>query len=114
MVEVGDRAAGECWAGVYVRQRGIPVLELFRIKPSVTVGLSLVNRPIGLERDREKGRGGDARVLFLLAPEVAVSPGTEFPWELVSRLHHRSGFNETLGGMGEGHNAVTLGLRRRF
>ncbi len=69
---------------------------------------------MGEEIQREKGRGGNASFLFYLGPEVAFSfPGFR-RWEIVYRLHHRSGAGGLLGGLYEGYNSNTIGIRYRF
>ena len=109
----GERVSAEVWGGVYVRHRGIPVFGIL-IKPALTVGLSAVDRAIGTEREREARNNGDARLLYYFGPELALSSARQRDWELTYRLHHRSGGMKTLGNMSEGHNANTIGLRRRF
>ncbi len=113
-VRAGERWSGEVWVGPTIRHRGLPVFGVALLKPAVTVGFSAVDRSIGEERDREARNDRDATLLYYFGPELAFSVPRHPQWELVYRLHHRSGGNRTLGDMGEGHNASTLGLRRRF
>lgn len=113
-LRAGDRWSGEIWAGPTLRHRGVSIFGIALLKPSVTVGLSVVDRSIGEERDREARHDRDATLLYYFGPELAVALPRHPQWELVYRLHHRSGGNRTLGNMGEGHNANTLGLRWRF
>ncbi len=113
-VRFGDRGTGELWGGLGIRHRGVPIGPGVRLRPSVTAGLSVVDRAMGLERERERRRDGDVRLLYYFAPEVAFAATARPDWELVVRLHHRSGGNRTLGRMGEGHNAHAVGLRKRF
>ena len=109
------RFSMEVWGGCYLRHRGIPLPGSIRLKPALVFGLSVVDRAVGTERERERrSPGRDARLLYYFGPELAVASAHLVSWELVARLHHRSGGMGTLGGMTEGHNAVTLGLRRRF
>ena len=110
----GISSSAEAWSGVVIRHEGITSRERITISLSLTVGVSLISKAIGAEYDREVSRRGNAIFLFYLGPEIALSlPGLR-PWEIVYRLHHRSGANGTLGGMSEGHNANTIGLRYRF
>ncbi len=111
---IADRRSGELWGGLYMRSKGLPLLPHILIKPSVTVGLSLVDRAIGMERVREERRRGNATLLYYFGPELAFSLRRYPEWELVYRLHHRSGGMRTLGNMSEGHNANTFAVRRRF
>lgn len=109
-----ERLSGEIWGGFYLRHIGIPILRTVLVKPSLTLGLSLVDRAIGMERERQRRRDGDVRLLYYFGPELSFSAMRNSEWEVVCRLHHRSGGMRTLGNMTEGHNATTIGLRRRF
>ncbi len=109
-----ERCSGEIWGGLFVRHKGLEIVRGFQLKPSFIMGLSAVDRTIGVERENELRNDGDARLLFYLGPELAFSL-TRFPrWELVYRLHHRSGANKFLGEMKEGMNAILIGFRYRF
>ncbi len=110
----GASGSLEAWGGMVVRHRGLHILNAITVLPSVTAGLSLTNKSIGVENRREDGRNESARVLFYLGPEIGLSFRTNPRWELVYRLHHRSGGNRVLGRLLEGHNANTLGVRHRF
>lgn len=110
-----DLCSAEVWGGVYLRQKGLEIFPGILLKPSLTLGLSAVNRSIGMERERESAKEGrDARLLFYIGPELAFSLARFPRWELVYRLHHRSGGHETLGKMMEGNNANVLGVRYWF
>ncbi len=109
-----EPVVGGVWGGFYLRNQGFRILNRILVKPSLTLGLSLINSAIGTEREREIRRDGDARLLYYFGPEFAFSSVRRPEWELVYRLHHRSGGMKTLGNMSEGHNANTLGVRYRF
>ncbi len=109
-----ERWSFESWGGMYLRHAGLPLVRRVLVKPSLTLGLSLVDRAIGKEREREARGDRDARLLYYFGPEFAFSTAHRPDWEIVLRLHHRSGGMQTLGNMSEGHNAVTLGMRKHF
>jgi hypothetical protein len=111
---VEESLSVETWGGLVLRNRGVTLGDWLTISPAITVGLSLASDSIGTEAGREAARNGNATCLFYLGPEIAFSLPRHPRWELVYRLHHRSGANELLGGMAEGHNANTLGIRWRF
>ncbi|MBI4763954.1 MAG: hypothetical protein HY787_05040 [Deltaproteobacteria bacterium] len=113
-VRFGENWTGELWGGVVIRPKGFTSREGITIAPAFTIGLSAISKSMGEEIKREIGRGGNASFLFYLGPEIAFTfPGLR-RWELVYRLHHRSGAGGALGGLYEGYNANTLGLRYRF
>lgn len=110
----GPDVSGEGWAGVVLRADDILENEQLIVSASVTGGLSLITNPLDVEVARELSRDGDSTFLFYMAPEISVStpssPNTEVFW----RVQHRSGGWNTLGNMGEGANANTIGLRWNF
>jgi hypothetical protein len=110
----GPDVSGEAWAAIVLRADKILQNEQLVVSASVTGGLSLITNPLDVEIAREISRNGDSTFLFYMAPEISVStpehPNTEVFW----RLQHRSGGWNTLGNMGEGANANTIGLRWKF
>ena len=110
----GTMSTVEIWNGVVIGAKGLTSREGITIGLALTVGVSLVSKSMGEEIRREKGRGGNASFLFYLGPEIIFSfPGLR-QWEFFYRLHHRSGAGGLLGGLYEGYNSNTLGLRYRF
>tara|TARA_R110002051_G_scaffold264083_1_gene323996 strand:- start:63 stop:662 length:600 start_codon:yes stop_codon:yes gene_type:complete len=110
----GTSISGEVWAGPVLRYDGFRLGENLRVSPSLTVGLSAVTSPIGVEAERAQRRNGDPTLLFFMAPEISVSTLDNPDTELFYRLQHRSGAWGTLGGMADGANAQVIGLRHRF
>ena len=106
--------SGELWGGPRLRYEGLVLFDRLRIAPSVTLGFSAVTNSIGRERERELSQHGDARLLFFFGPELAFSLTRHENVELTFGVHHRSGANKALGGIEEGYDANTLGLRYRF
>ena len=110
----GNKSSAEVWGGPSLRYRGIHIGNIVTISPGITVGLSAVTAPIGIESAREIDHGGDARLLFYFSPELGFSFASLPDTEIVYRMHHRSGLMGTLGKMREGANAHTLGIRWRL
>ena len=105
---------GELWTGVRLRHQGFLLGKLL-ISPGVTVGLSAVTGPTAVERAREIDRNNaDATFLGYIGPEIALRWRTLPNVELVTQVHHRSGAKGTFGGMHEGSNAWTWGVRFKF
>lgn len=109
---IGAQTTGELWGGVVGRYDGWQVNGL-RISPSMTFGVSVVDKAVGVEAARAAAQGYPAEVLFYLSPEISFAteenPNVEAFW----RLHHRSGAWNTFGGGGSA-NATTIGLRTSF
>lgn len=111
----GPDVSGEVWAGAVIRADGFIHTDRFKVSASVTGGFSATTAPLDVEVVRELSRGdGDSSVLFYMAPELSLSFDSNPNVEIFYRLQHRSGGWETLGGMGEGSNANTVGLRYHF
>lgn len=104
----------ELWFGPRFSFDGLVLFNAIRIGGAMTFGLSVVADSIGVERRREIVKDGSARLIGYLGPEIFLALA-DFPqWEIVYRLHHRSGAKGTFGRMGEGYNANVLGVRYRF
>jgi len=110
----GERITWEIWGGLSFRHRGISLQRLIRVSPGITGGLSLVDRPIGTERLREDRNDGSAVLLFYFSPEIVFVLPDAPQWDMVYRIHHRSGGSGTLGSLKEGHNAGAIGIRYHY
>ena len=106
-----DRGSSEFWVGPVIRHRGFPIGNAFILAPALVLGLSAVTAPIGIESDREAKHNGSSSVLFRFSPELAFRPTASPNFELVYRIHHRSGLYGTIGGLKKGSNAHVFGLR---
>jgi hypothetical protein len=103
----------ELWTGLRLKHHGLLVGNLL-ISPALTAGFSVVTGPNSIERINELNYDGDATFLGFIGPEVALRWRNLPNVEMVTQLHHRSGGDGTLGDMGEGSNALTLGARFKF
>ena len=106
-----DRGSSELWLGPTLRHRGFPIGNLFTLAPALSLGFSAVTAPIGIETDREIKHTGTAGILFRFSPELAFRFKAWPNFELVYRVHHRSGLYGVLGDLKEGSNAHVIGLR---
>ena len=106
--------SAELWGGVSFRHQGVALFDWVRISPGFVFGLSAVSSPIGQEGLHQIDNRGSAAVLFYLGFDLAFALTSLPDTELVFRLQHRSGAYGTLGGMKEGNNASTIGIRQRF
>jgi hypothetical protein len=107
---LGEALNAEAWVGVVGRYDGW-TLGPVNIAPAFTFGLSAVTGSMGYEQRQEDYWGGDATLMFYLAPEINLSFVDNPDVEMFARLHHRSGAWGTLGDMEDASNAMTLGLR---
>ena len=108
----------EGWFGPTLRHEGVE-LGPVRLSAGLTVGFSAVTESNGLERAREIEEDGNAAFIYYASPEIGLSLTSAPKFELVYRLHHRSGASQvsslpTLGSIGDTTNAQLLGLRYKF
>jgi hypothetical protein len=78
-------------------------------------GISYATRiPIEEARDAEQEGDPTKHLINFLALEAAFALPAHPQWQLVTRIHHRSGAFGTYGAGNSGSNALTLGLRYSF
>lgn len=104
----------EMWGGGKIRWENFRPAAGVRLEVAATVGLSVVTRTIGRERQREIEREGNAHTLGYVSPEVGVALDQLPNFELVVRVPHRSGAWGTFCHMQEGYNADVVGVRYAF
>lgn len=107
----GTDASVEGWAGVVGRYDGWVIGDKVRISPALTLGLSAISNPMGIEAEREADEGGNATLLFYIGPEINLSWADNPNTEVFFRVQHRSGAWGRMGDMGDGANASTVGMR---
>jgi hypothetical protein len=115
----GQMQATELWSALYLRWTWFPWNDYLRTTLATSTGISYATDIEALERLQDGKRQG-SRLLHYFSPEVTFALPSQPAWELVARLHHRSGgkilfgeiplFNGVDGGVQYG----TLGLRHRF
>jgi len=106
--------SGELWAGPRFSYQGFVLFDAVRVAGAITTGFSFTTDSIGRERSRELAYDGSARMLIYFGPELSFSLVNHPEWELVYRVHHRSGADGTFGNLREGYNANVLGVRYKF
>lgn len=105
--------SAELWSGAALRHHGL-VLGDVAFAPGITLGLSAVTDRLAIEAEREARRGGTSKLLVYFSPEIALRFRSTPNMEIVYRLQHRSGAFGLFGGMSEGANASTIGVRWRY
>lgn len=115
----GDMHATEMWGAIYFRWHAFPWNELIYTTVAVSTGLNYATGVEDLERARDDHKRGN-QLLHYLSPEITFAIPENRDWELVFRLHHRSGggaiFGDTwlFNGVTGGANHMTAGVRYRF
>ena len=86
---------------------------------ATSTGLNLATGAPAAERERDSdGRG--SKLLHYFSPEITLGLPSQPRWDLVARVHHRSGGRILFGdidlfnGVGGGVHFATLGIRYRF
>ncbi|MBD0270378.1 MAG: hypothetical protein ICV73_00490 [Acetobacteraceae bacterium] len=105
----------EVAGGAFARTGQIPLFLGAALNLAAGGGLSYAFSDPNLEAGRSGVRGVDTyRLQFYLAFETELAHAAVPGWNLVGRLHHRSGAYGVLSEKGSGSNFVGLGLRRNF
>ena len=111
-LRLGDRNSVELWGGAVARFDIFSIGDI-SITPSLTAGLSVVTDTIGEETIRASQISQQVHLLYYLGPEIAIGHAAYPGFEVIGRVHHRSGGFGTIAPI-DGSNAAVLGLRYKF
>jgi hypothetical protein len=109
----------EVWSALFFRWTWFPWNDYLRTTLATSTGLNWASGISDLERLRDGDRKG-SQLLHYFSPEITFSLPQMPQWELVARLHHRSGAKVFFGdvamfnGVDGGAHFGTLGVRYRF
>ncbi len=117
----GDADQAEFWSSLNYRWKAFPWNDTIYTTAAMSAGVSFATGISDHERNSGDRNGRGSRFLFYLSPEITFAHPERKDWELLFRIHHRSGgriffgkkfklFNSVDGGSSYG----TLGIRHRF
>lgn len=110
----GAEEAYEVWGVFYFRFEDFPWKNKLYTSVGISTGFSYASSVTELERRRARGSETGSKFLHYLSPEISFALPKYQQYELVFRMHHRSGgygtINDTYGGAQYG----TIGLRVSF
>lgn len=115
----GDLTATETWAAFYIRWVAFPWNDYIRTTIAVSTGLNYASHVDALEKERSSNKKG-SHLLHFFSPEITLALPQYPEWELLGRIHHRSGGKILFGdvpvfnGVDGGAHYATVGLRYRF
>lgn len=115
----GRMSEAEVWSALFFRWTWFPWNSYVKTTLAASTGLNYATGLPVDERMRDS-EGRSSRLLHFFSPEITISLPSQPQWELVARLHHRSGgrilFGEVplFNGVDGGAQFATLGLRYRF
>ena len=110
---VSGNDSPQVWGALYLRYKYFPWNKFVHTTIAMNTGFSYSFKETAFEA--AEGRAdGTRRLLHYLAPEITFSHPKHRDWELVFRLHHRSGIYGLLGCGSCGTNFVTVGVRKHF
>ena len=115
----GNMHETEFWAALYARWTWFPWNHIVRTTIATSTGLSFATGASSAERAWDS-RGRGSKLLHFFSPEITLGLPSQPQWDLVARIHHRSGTRILFGdvdmfkGVGGGVHFATLGLRYRF
>lgn len=109
----------ETWAALFFRWTWFPWNSTLKTTIAASTGFNYATGVPIEERVRD-GAGRNSKLLHFFSPEITLALPSQPQWELVARLHHRSGGRVVFGdvamfnGVDGGAQFATLGLRYRF
>lgn len=103
----------QVWGALYLRYKYFPWNKFVYTTVALNTGLNYSFKQSAFETNEDRD-DGTSNLLHYLAPEITFSLPERRDWELVFRLHHRSGIYGALGCDTCGSNMVTVGVRKRF
>jgi hypothetical protein len=103
----------QVWGALYLRYKYFPWNKFIYTTVAINTGLNYSFKKTAYETGQD-ANDGTSNLLHYLAPEITFSLPKRRDWELVFRLHHRSGIYGALGCDTCGSNMVTFGVRKRF
>lgn len=92
----GDMHATELWGAIYLRWHAFPWNNYIKTTVAISTGLNYATTIDERERVRDDALKG-SRLLHYLSPEVTFALPDQENWELVFRMHHRSGGGAVFG-----------------
>ncbi len=107
----GNQGHTEGTVAIVARWHNFPWNEKIDTTFAVGEGLSFATSVPALEINRN---GRSTQLLNYLLFELTFALPQEPDWQVVGRLHHRSGVFGLFDGVGSGSNIYVAGLRRRF
>jgi hypothetical protein len=109
----GFQSHWEFNALVALRWRSFPWNELVRTSFAIGNGLSWATEVPALELASHTNEGATQLLNYLLLEWTLGLPSL-LEWDLVLRIHHRSGIYGLFDGVNGGSNVLALGLKYRF
>jgi hypothetical protein len=115
----GNMHETEVWAALFARWTWFPWNDYVRTSIATSTGLNYASGIPAAERERDGQRRG-SKLLHYFSPELTLGLPSVPQWDLVARIHHRSGARVLFGDVGLFHGVdggahfATIGLRYRF
>jgi hypothetical protein len=109
----GDQDETEVWGAVFFRYRGFPWDRRLVTTFAVSTGMNYATDISDKEKSRARDDAG-ARWLHYFSPEITFALPQAPQYELLLRLHHRSGVFGLISDAWGGAQYGTAGLRVRF
>jgi hypothetical protein len=115
----GNMRETEFWVALYARWTWFPWNHIVRTTIATSTGFNFATGVPAAEREWDSTRRG-SKLLHFFSPEITLGLPSHPDWDLVARIHHRSGGRILFGeidmfnGVGGGVHFATLGIRYRF
>ncbi len=109
----GNSTASEVWTALYLKYDGFPWPNTVYMTAGVSTGVNYATSISDLEKQKSGNRTGN-KLLHYFSPELAFADPDNKDFEIVTRLHHRSGIFGMFGGVDGGSTFLSIGFRQHF
>ncbi|MCH8952509.1 MAG: hypothetical protein IID49_10355 [Proteobacteria bacterium] len=109
----GNSKASEFWTALYIKYDGFPWSNTIYMTTGASTGLNYATN-ISDHEVGKSGNGTGTKLLHYLAPEITFADPDNRDFEIVTRLHHRSGVFHLFDGVDGGSTFLSIGFRQHF
>ena len=109
----GNSTATELWTALYFKYDGFPWPNTIYMTAGVSTGVNYATSTSDHEV-RKSGNGTGTNLLHYFSPEITFANPDNKDFEIVARLHHRSGVFGLFDGVDGGSTFLSVGFRRHF
>ncbi len=109
----GNSTASEFWTAFYIKYDGFPWSNTIYMTTGVSTGLNYATS-ISDHEVKKGGNGTGTKLLHYFSPEITFADPDNKDFEVVARLHHRSGVFGLFDGVDGGSTFLSVGFRQHF
>ena len=109
----GNSTASEFWTALYLKYDGFFWSDTLYMTAGVSTGVNYATSISDLEV-KKSGNDTGTKLLHYFSPEITFADPDNKDFEIVTRLHHRSGVFGLFDGVDGGSTFLSIGFRQHF